>query len=137
MGNFNHGPSSGKMHSCVDADRRPCRGCGQAAVSLKIGGMTTSHGNPTNHRLHVQATRRRRLVAPLLVTTLALGGAGALFGGTTGPGPVGAGTGHDEVAIPGVRGTGGGGGTYGVSTSPGRTELALPRKAGGLTPEYL
>ena len=113
------------------------RRCGQVVLSLTIGGMTTSHGIPTTHRNDVRAGLRRRLVASLLVTTLALGGAGVSFGFTTSPGRTGTGSGHNEVAIPGVRGTGGGGGSYGISTSPGRTELAIPRKAGGLAPDFL
>lgn len=110
------------------------RRCGEVALPRKIGGMTTSHGSLPTQRHDVRTSLRRRLVAPLLVPALALGGAGALLGFTTSPGRIGAGT--DDVAIPGVRGTGSGGGFSRVSASPGPTELALARKAGGPTPEY-
>lgn len=100
-------------------------------TSPRIAAATPRHDMRT-------AARRRPLVAAVLVTTLGLGGSAAALGLSSSPGRVGAGTRQSEVAIPGVRGTGTGGGTgYGVSTSPGRSELAIPRKAGGPSHDYL
>jgi hypothetical protein len=102
--------------------------------------MTNSRRTSSTRRHDIRtAPRRRRLTAALLVSALALGGsASALLGVISSPGRIGGGTRQSEVAIPGVRGTGGGTGAYyGISTSPGRTELALPRKAGGVTLDYL
>ena len=101
--------------------------------------MTTSSRIAATPRHDMRTgARRHPLVAALLVSALALGGSAAALGLSSSPGRVGTGTRQSEVAVPGVRGTGSGGGTgYGVSTSPGRTELAIPRKAGGPSHDYL
>ena len=98
--------------------------------------MTTAH-DPQATRIHAQKARRR-LVAPLVAATLALGAAGAVLGVSSSPGRTDSRTASNEVAIPGVRGTGGGGGSrlYGVSTSRGNVELAV-RKAGGPDPIFI
>ena len=69
---------------------------------------------------------RRRLAVAGLTAALGLGTLGATFGFTTSPGRVRTTDRSAEVAIPGVRGSGGGAGRglYGISSSPGR-------KAGG------
>ena len=98
--------------------------------------MTTAH-DPQATRIHARKGRRR-LVAPLVAATLALGAAGAVLGVSSSPGRTHSRTASNEVAIPGVRGTGGGGGSrlYGVSTSRGNVELAV-RKAGGPDPIFI
>lgn len=102
--------------------------------------MLTSHRVPTTAHLYDARTgrhRRRRLVVPLLTAALGLGAVGGVFGFTTSPGRTRSGVRQTEVAVPGVRGTGGGGARlYAVSSSPGVVQLAV-RKAGGGPIEYL
>jgi hypothetical protein len=74
----------------------------------------------------------RRVRRRLLAAALGLGLAGATLGVSTSPGRVGGTTPRADVAIPGVRGNGGGGGLYGVSSSPG----SALRKAGGHDPIF-
>ena len=76
------------------------------------------------------AHQSRRLRPRLLVAGLGLGIVGATLGVSTSPGRIGGDGGtarQAEVAIPGVRGTGGGtgAGLYGISTSPGSRQMTL------------
>jgi hypothetical protein len=115
----------------------PLRRCGRVGRDRIIGAMTTSPRTAAP-RHAIRTAARRPLVAALVVAALGLGASAAALGLSSSPGRIGPGTRPSEVAIPGVRGTGSGGGTgYGVSTSPGRSELAIPRKAGGQSHDYL
>lgn len=103
-----------------------------------IVGMTTSHRmSDTDRRRIALPARRRRMFAPVLALAIGVGGTTALSGVITSPGPARGDSRQDGLAIPGVRGTGGGARYDGVSTSPGRLALAIPRKAGGSSLEYL
>lgn len=108
------------MHDCADA--RACTPSHHLVMTKTRRFQTTSTSEI--------ARPSRRLAARLLVLALGLGVGSATLGVSSSPGRIGGGgvsARQAEVAIPGIRGTGGGGGAglYGVSTSPGSPQLAL------------
>jgi hypothetical protein len=107
------------MHDCADA---PASGPSHHLVMTKTQHIRTTSGSEI-------ARPSRRLRARLLVLALGLGVGGVTFGLSSSPGRIGGGgvsARQAEVAIPGIRGTGGGGaGLYGISTSPGSPHVTL------------